>query len=170
MECLFVGGTGCCQEDSDKGREASTWQIHLQGLPGFHLVQVLHLAKQGRKFKPSALKCKREGARPGQNPIAGAGRHLRTPNLSVPPPLPSTGASLGHTPPTRHRRVVVPAALPSPPSTSARQNFPLSPLQLWSVIHAVALQSHRKLPGEDDTSPPPLSPSVISADSKGEPP
>lgn len=169
MECLFVGGTGCCQEDSSKGREASTWQIHLQGLPGFHLVQVLHLAKQGRKFKPSALKCKREGVRPGQKPIAGAGRHLCTPNPSVHPPLPSTGASLGHTQPTRRRRVVVPAALPSPPSTSARQNFLLSTLQLWSVIHAVALQSHRKLPG-GMTRPPPLSPSVISAAGKGEPP
>lgn len=166
MECLFVGGTGCCQEDSSKGREASTWQTHLQGLPGFHLVQVLHLAKQGRKFKPSALKCKREGVRPGQNPIAGAGRHLCTPNPSVHPRCPAQEHPLA----TRGQRdAVVPAALPSPPSTSARQNFRLSGLQLWSVIHAVALQRHRKLPG-GMTRPPPLSPSVISADGRGEPP
>ena len=104
MEFLFGGGTGCCQADSNKGREASTRQIHLQGRPGFRLVQVLLLAEQRRKFKPSALKCKREGARPGQNPTAAAGRHLCTPNLSAHPPPPSTGASLGHARSTRHRQ------------------------------------------------------------------
>lgn len=50
----LVEGWAACQEDKNKSREASTWQIHSQGLPGFCPVL-------WTKCKPSALKAKKEG-------------------------------------------------------------------------------------------------------------
>lgn len=155
MEFLFGGGTGCRQEDSNEGRKALTWKIHLWGLPGFRLVQVLLLAEQWRKFKPSGPKCKREGARPGQNPIAATGRHLCTPNLSVHPSLPSTGASLGHARSTRHRRVIVPAALPPPPLAPALRISSSQPPSFGQLSTRWHFGATENSPG-DDTSPSPV--------------
>lgn len=88
-------------------------------------------------------------------------QHLRSPNLSILLPLPSAGASLGHVSETRGSHRASSTATSTLSSSS-------QPPKLWTVIHAVALQSHQKLPG-DDTSPSPVA-RVISAASPGEPP
>lgn len=44
----LVEGRAACQEDKNKSREALTWQIHLQGLPGFRWrkLQTIHPKSQ----------------------------------------------------------------------------------------------------------------------------
>jgi len=118
----------------------------LAGSAWFFSAQVLLLDEQRGKFEPPALK-RKEGARPGQNPTTAAGRHLHTPKPEHPP----TAAQHGSIPrprtvtetPGSHRA----SSAPTSALGTCSANFPLSAPQLWPVFHAVALQSHRKLPG-----------------------
>lgn len=125
-------------------------------LPGFPRVQVLLLAKEWRKFKPSALKGKRQGGQAPPRPKPGC---------------PPTAAQLWSTP--------WPRTVNETPESRQRSHLrPRHPLRKHPPLHPSALAGYPrggtseppKTPQGSGTSPPPLSPSVISADSRGEPP